>query len=104
MTGVITKLQTCKITLQTSTVDIITMFAKTIALLLWLFALGGFVMTYSSPFDSIALGLTIFLVAAHSIECIVYAKRIAVAEGSNAAHFLQLFIFGYIHAKSLPEL
>jgi len=78
--------------------------AKVIALLLWLFALGCFVVTYSSPFDSIALGLTIFLVAAHSIECIVYAKRVAVAEGSNAVHFLQLFLFGFIHAKTLPEL
>ena len=77
---------------------------KSGTLLLWLAALGTFVLSYPSPWDTVALWTVILLVVAHTVECIVYAKRVALADGNKVLHFVQLFLFGVIHANTLPAV
>jgi uncharacterized protein YhhL (DUF1145 family) len=79
------------------------MIGKILTLGLWALALGCFVFSYPEPWHTLAFWTTIALSVAHVVECIVFAKRVQFAGGNKPLHFLQIFIFGFFHASTLPE-
>ena len=79
------------------------MIGKLVTLLIWLACGYNLIVPFADPLGQGLFWLAIFLLLAHTVECVVYASRVKKAAGSNAAHFLQLLVFGYFHAISLPE-
>ena len=77
--------------------------AKIILVIVWLVGVVSFFVPLPGPLNSIFYWLIVFLVVAHVIECGVFFKRVMSAEGNKALHFIQLFLFGVVHANTLPK-
>jgi uncharacterized protein YhhL (DUF1145 family) len=72
-------------------------------IVLWLAAGINVVAPFPAPFGTILMWTAIGLLAAHTIECIVFSPRVTKAGGSKLGHYLQLVLFGVIHAQTLPQ-
>ncbi len=79
------------------------MGAKIIIAILWLLCIVNLVMPFPGIAETIFFWLLVFLLVAHVIECAVFSKRVMKAEGSKLGHFLQVFLFGIVHANTLPK-
>lgn len=79
------------------------MIAKVATILVWLLCIANIILEFPDPAGQILFGLMVFLLCAHTIECLVFSGRVLRAEGSTFGHFIQLFLFGYFHAMTLPE-
>ena len=76
---------------------------KLIIIIVWAIGVASFFIPMPGPLNTVFYWVTLFLLVAHSIECVVFAKRVMKAEGNKAWHFIQLFIFGVAHAGTLPK-
>lgn len=77
--------------------------AKLVIIILWLAGIASFFVPMPGPLNTIGFWLIAFLVVAHLIECVVFAKRVMKADGNKVMHFINVFIFGVVHANTLPE-
>ena len=69
----------------------------------WLACATNVVVPFPSPVGTILMWTAIGLLGAHAIECIVFSARVSKAGGSKLGHYLQLVLFGVIHAQTLPK-
>ena len=79
------------------------MMAKLVLLIICLVGAVSFIVDMPGPLNSIFYWLILFLVVAHVIECVIFFKRVMKAEGNKLIHFVQVFLFGVVHANNLPE-
>jgi uncharacterized protein YhhL (DUF1145 family) len=76
---------------------------KLVMVVLWLACAINAVMPFASPWGTLLLWTAIGLLIAHTIECIVFSGRVAKAGGSKLGHYVQLLLFGVLHAQTLPK-
>ena len=76
---------------------------KIAIVVLWLVSAASFFVAMPWMLNTIFYWLFIFLVVAHAIECAVFFKRVMKAEGNKFVHLVMVFVFGVVHAKTLPE-
>lgn len=76
---------------------------KFLIVLLWLAGIASFIVVMPDPLGLVFNWVAIALVVVHTLEGFVFASRIMKAEGNKAWHFLQLFIFGVAHVRTLPK-
>lgn len=76
---------------------------KIILVVVWLLCVASFFVQMPWILNAIFYWLTVFLVVAHSIECVVFYKRVMKADGNKLIHFIQVFLFGVVHAETLPK-
>jgi uncharacterized protein YhhL (DUF1145 family) len=76
---------------------------KIILVIVWAVGIASFFVPLPGPLNSIFYWLIVFLVVAHTIECAVFFKRVMSAEGNKFVHFIQVFLFGVVHANTLPK-
>ncbi|WP_101757365.1 DUF1145 domain-containing protein [Oceanicoccus sp. KOV_DT_Chl] len=76
---------------------------KLIVIAVWAVCVASFFVAMPGPLNTIFYWVTLFLLVAHTIECVVFAKRVMKAEGNKLWHFIQVFIFGVVHAQTLPK-
>lgn len=72
-------------------------------LLLWIACAVNLVLPFPAPWQAILLWTGGILLVTHAIECAVFASRITRAGGNRAMHFIQVLLFGVIHAQTLPR-
>lgn len=80
------------------------MILKLIVAITWVLSLGSFVFAYPEPWDIVAFWVVTGLIGIHALECIVFSKRVEASNGNKVSHYMQVFLFGYLHANTLPEV
>lgn len=76
---------------------------KLVMVVLWLACAVNVVAPFPSPWNTVLLWTAIGLLGAHAVECIVFSSRVAKAGGSKLGHYIQLLLFGVLHAQTLPK-
>jgi uncharacterized protein YhhL (DUF1145 family) len=76
---------------------------KLIMVVLWLACGANVAAPFPSPWSAILMWTAIGLLGAHTIECIVFSSRVAKAGGNKLGHYIQLLLFGVLHAQTLPK-
>jgi len=60
----------------------------------------NFPLTIASQF---CIGVLVFLVILHSVECFMFRKLILLAPGHDSWHILNVFLFGAIHMFAMKD-
>jgi len=76
---------------------------KLVMIALWIAIVINVVVPFPSPWQTILLWTGGFFLIAHTIECVVFSGRVTKAGGNKPAHYIQLLLFGIIHAQTLPK-
>lgn len=76
---------------------------KLVLVAIWIACAVNLVTPFPAPWQTILWWLGGGLLGGHIIECIVFSGRIRKAGGNTVVHYIQVLLFGVIHAQTLPK-
>jgi len=71
--------------------------------LFWIACAVSLVIQLPAPIQTVLWWVGGGLLVGHVIECVIFTPRISKAGGNRALHYLQVLLFGVIHAQTLPR-
>lgn len=76
---------------------------KAITAAVWLAVILNQFVTFPDGLKTFLDVTGIFLIVAHTLECIFFSKKIIEGHKSALKGFVQVFLFGIIHLRALPN-